>query len=318
MKVDHTVIFLGDHTRRERNGVMEKKAGSGQTVFAGNWSQQTDPIAQKRQQAQKKAMKVVTDAWAGEQKIDTDMEERRQKIKDCRETIGKAKDELREIEKRRGELREAYGVGEDSAEEQELKLLEKEINANKAGSNITLTEEEYEQLAQIKSRGLTEYQQRSLDMKNGGSIYETEISEANRQIVEESAVIRATRIERLKSQTMLKAQQSADEILDSASDEIIGMLIEEAKEHIDEEMEEKKEAAEEKAEKKEEQEERIKEQKETKEEKEAYSEEIADATEFVLGAEDVLSDIQKEIKKIMEEMKLVEEDIKGAAVDTIS
>ena len=66
------------------------------------------------------------------------------------------------------------------------------------------------------------------------------------------------------------------------------MLIDEAKDHMDEKMAEEKEAAEEKAEKEEAEEERIEKQNEKK----------------------------KEIKKIVDEMKLLEEDIKGAAVDT--
>ena len=114
----------------------------------------------------------------------------------------------------------------------------------------------------------------------------------------------------------MKAQETADEILEAASKEIIGMLTEEAKDHVDQELEEKKEAAEEKAEKEEEEKEKIEKAKEEKEQKEEFVEEVADTGEFIVEADNVLKDVQRDIKKVMDEMKLLEEDLKGAAVDT--
>lgn len=288
MKVENTTVFLGDNTRRERNSSVVEEKSSGQNIFAGNLKKQFDPIAGKKQEARKQAMKIVGDAWEGERKIDDDLASRSAKIVKYRETLRKAWDELKEIESRRSELRENYGVEADSEEEENLKLLEKELAAKKIGSGIHLTKEEEEQLAEIKKTGLTEYQKRSLELKENGSQYEQEIEEAEKQIQTENAVIRGTRLERLKSQTMIKAQKSAEDVLEAASEQIVGMLIDEAKDHMDEKMAEEKEAAEEKAEKEEAEEERIEKQNEKK----------------------------KEIKKIVDEMKLLEEDIKGAAVDT--
>lgn len=288
MKVENTTVFLGDNTRRERKSSVVEEKSSGQNIFAGNLKKQFDPIAGKKQEARKQAMKIVGDAWEGERKIDDDLASRSAKIVKYRETLRKAGDELKEIESRRSELRENYGVEADSEEEENLKLLEKELAAKKIGSGIHLTKEEEEQLAEIKKTELTEYQKRSLELKENGSQYEQEIEEAEKQIQTENAVIRGTRLERLKSQTMIKAQKSAEDVLEAASEQIVGMLIDEAKDHMDEKMAEEKEAAEEKAEKEEAEEERIEKQNEKK----------------------------KEIKKIVDEMKLLEEDIKGAAVDT--
>lgn len=319
MKVQNTTIFMGDDTLRAR--CRYEDAGKEQdkkNIFAGGLNKAIDPILQKKQEAQKKAMKVVSDAWAGEREIDDDLALRREKIKQYREDMGKAKDELKEIENRRAQLRDSYGVAEDSQEEQDLKLLEKEIDSKKPETGVQLTKEEYKRLAQIKAEGLSEYQQRSLELKSGGEFYEKEVNEATEKIEAENAAIRGTELERLKSQTMQKAEKSADEIMEAASDQIIGMLIEEAKDHIDEEMEEKKEAAEKAEEKKEEEEERIEERDEKKAEEEQFREQIKTSTEMMIVSEDVMDDVQKEIKKIMDEMKLLEEDIKGAAVDTVS
>jgi len=319
MKVQNTTIFMGDETLRARHGYED--AGEKQdkkNIFAGGLNKAVDPILQKKREAQQKAMKIVGDAWAGERKIDDDLDARRAKIEQCRDRIGKAKDELKEIENSRIQLRERYEVEADSKEEQDLKLLEKEMDSQKPGSDIHLTEEEYKQLEEIKAAGLSEYQQRSLDLKKGGEFYEDELTQATEEMLMENSVIRATELERLKSQSIMKAEKAADEIMEAASDQIIGMLIDESKDHIDEEMEEKKEAAEEAEEKKEEEEEKIEKREEKKDEEEQFREQIKASTELMVSSEDVMDDVQREIKKIMDEMKLLEEDMKGAAVDTVS
>lgn len=316
MKVNQT-IFLGDDTLRARHGHNDPQNESDRkTIFAGGLKKVIDPIQQKKEQAQKQAMKIVGDTWASDRKIDDDLDARREKVRKYKEAISAANDELKEIEKKRAELRESMGIAEDSQEEQDLKLLEKEIDSQKPESDIRLTEEEQERIKQIRANGLTEYQERSLAMKGGGALYETEILEAAQNMRIESATIKSIELERLKSDPMVKAQKAADEVMEQASDQIIGMLMEEAKDHIDEEMEEKKEAAEEAEEKKEEQEERIEKQDEKKEQEEKLREQIKESTELVTKSDDLMDDIQREVKKILDDMKLLEEDLKGAAVDT--
>ena len=73
-------------------------------------------------------------------------------------------------------------------------------------------------------------------------------------------------MDQLKSQDMLKAGDAAEEIQKAASDEIVGMVIADAKEKLDKELEEKKAEAEKKAEEKEEQDERIEKAKEERKE----------------------------------------------------
>lgn len=153
-------------------------------------------------------------------------------------------------------------------------------------------------------------------MKNGGALYETEINEASREMQGENAAIKSIELERLKKDPMVGAQKAKDEILEQASDQIVGMLMEEAKDKIDEEMEEKKDAAEEAEEKKEEEEERAEKQDEKKAKEEQLRDQIKASTELMTKSDELLDDVQKEVKKILDEMKLLEEDLKGAAVDT--
>lgn len=322
MKVHNTTIFMGDNTRRERQNGVTEETSSRKTIFAGNFNKKLDPVAQKKQQARQQAMKIVRDAWSGEQELDADIEERRNKIRDYQSSMADANSKLKEIDENRQAIKDSYGVADDSMEEQDLKLLEKEVDAQQPGSGVQLTEEEEERLEQIKADGLTEYQQRALELKESEKTYEDQLQEAKAGAKAENCTITTMKINRLKSQTMIKASQSADEVLEAASQEIIGMLVDEAKEHIDEEMEEKKEAAEKKAEEEKEEEEKIEKIKEDKADKEEFTEEVAEQIEdmsaYMVEMDNTMGEVQQEIKKIMDEMKLLEEDLKGAAVDTVS
>lgn len=318
MKVKDTAIFMGDTSRAQRHeATTQKKKSGGKTVFAGNLNKNLDPVAEKKKQARKQAMKVIGDAWAADRKVDDDLAERREKIKKYQKALGEANGELNRIEEDRAELRKSYGVDENSQEEKDLQLLVKYEKRKRNPSEVSLTEEENKRLAELDGAPLTEYQQRSLEMFKNGDYYFRQAREAQTGITEESSVIAETRKAMLKSQTMLKAENAADEIMEAASKEIIGMLIDESKEHVDEELEKKVEAAKEKKEKEEEQEERIEKREEEKEKEEQLREQIQDSTQGVLEMEDTMGDVQREIKKILEKQKLLEEDLKGAAVDKL-
>lgn len=316
MKVQNTTIFMGDNTGSAGYGIARDKNGQA-SIFAGNRNEKPDLIAQRQQQAKKQIMKIVGDAWGSDRKLEDSLTESRDRLKSYQETIGEINEEQKQIKEKRQALKDAYNVEDDSQEEQDLRLLEKEIDAKRSGSGVYLTRQEQEQIARIKGKGLTEYQERCLELKERSSFNEEKIADAKKGIEEENVAIFNMKEANLKSQTMIKAEKAADEIKDALKDEIIGMLIDEAKDHIDEEMEEKKEAAEEKAEKEKEEQERIEKQKEEKEEKEAFTEAIADSTSSILEAESTMGEAMREIRKIMNEMKLMEEDLKGAAVDTV-
>lgn len=144
---------------------------------------------------------------------------------------------------------------------------------------------------------------------------EDAIASAQAGIQAENALIRGTRLEKLKHEPMVQASANADKVMEAASKEIVGMLMQEAKDHVDEEMAEKKEAAEKKAEKEKEEEEKLEKAREDKEEKKEFAESVAESAKVVVEADSSMDEVQKEIQKVMEEMKLIEEDLKGAKVD---
>ena len=91
------------------------------------------------------------------------------------------------------------------------------------------------------------------------------------------------------------------------------MIVDEAKEHLDEEQEKKEEEAEAVKEKKEEQEEILEKRKDREDELEELMEDMP--LEDMADLKNAQAEIQQEIQNVVSKMNLVAEDIKGATVD---
>lgn len=273
MQVKNTTIFMGDDTIRSRHAAEKdtKQKGNRKSIDARGIAAVTDPIAAKKARAQKKAMKIMGDAFAGEAKIDDDLSARREKAASLTQEIADRKKEIQELEDTKASLLE-QGYDEDSDEIKQL------------------------------SEGISAYNKQAMDAEN--------------ERTAENAVIRQTKIERLKSNPMGEARDQADAVMDAANDEIMGMLIDEAKEHIDEKQEEEKKKAEAEKEKKQELEQQLEARKEDKKEQEKLTENIVEAAQKLSGSgTDSVAQAQQEIKDMMAKLKLVAEDVKGATVD---
>lgn len=294
-------------------------------------NQNIDPIAQKRAMAQKKAYKVVSDTFATEKKMDDDLKARADRIDQLHAQIAAAKREIQSLDEEEEQLREQYNVDPDSQEQKDLELL-KQYQRFKAHRPNHLSKEEIERAAELEKQGITEYQERVLKKDSYKYSFEDEISKAQGEVYKESATIRATKSERLKHHAMLDAVKEAESILEAANDETIGMLIDEAKDHIDEEQEEELEEAKEKKEEEKEEEEKQEIAKERKEMMEALADpekaeeyqhkhkerealDTAPMTEQLVRMDQVKSDVQQEVADIVTQMKLVVEDVKGIKVD---
>ena len=317
MKVNNTSIFMGDDTLCARHGKQPNSKGISErkSIDASNFHAKLDPIAAKKEEAGKKAMKIVGEAFANERKIDDDLRARNERVKSLQNEKGEAEKMIKEIEDGRAALRDEYNIDENSQEEKDLKLLEKEIRAKMSGSDIQLSKDDIEAINQIKKAGLSEYQQRSLEMIESEVPHENTAYEAGEEIKLENQIISATKIERLKSHAILDVEKQADSIMEEASKEIFGMLIDEAKEHIDEEAEKQEEKAKAEKEKQEEFQERIEAAKEKKKENEELTEDILEGVSENASMASDVSAVQQEIKDMMNKMKLIEDDIKGVAVD---
>lgn len=280
MKVDNNItLFVGGQpgSSLATEGT-EKKQENRKTVFAGDLNQQggsiQDRIEQKKKEAQKQAMKVVGDAFATDRTLDEDMENRAQNAKELVEDRKRLREEIADVDTRMEDLEKAYEAGEISPDD---------------------------------------YKAEKANLREEKTVRDSELSDNERLAMQETATIRGTRLERLKHHAMTNAQEQAEDVLDAARDEIVGMIVDEGKDHVNEETEEREEQAEEIKEEKEEKEEFIEEQKEHREEEEELLESMP--TEEMISLDKIQSDVKQEVQNILDKMKLIAEDIKGAVVD---
>lgn len=143
--------------------------------------------------------------------------------------------------------------------------------------------------------------------------------EAEQQVIGLTQSVTSTRIDRLKSQEMQKAQDAAEEIKEAANQEAVSVLFKDGMEYVKEELEEKLEQAEEVREKKEEKQEKLDEIREERTEQEEYPEQGRKTEpEDVSKNQDcviMMEEAQRAIQKILAENHLTEEDLKGIEID---
>ena len=311
------------------------------TIFAGDLPLHKDSITLRRQQAQKKAMKFVQDAWDMDRKTDQSIAEYEALAQEQKKEILSNRDKIYECRERKENLREGYGVEKDSQEQKDLELLERRHYPNNGEfADVDFTEEERKRLKELEDEPLTEYQQRCLEIDGEEQIFQIREGKAESALEAYNGAVRSIKQERLKFHKMTDAQNDAKKVMDEASKDIQGMVWEETKDHVDETYEEQREEAKEKAEEKEEQEEKIELRKEQKElmearidaaredsheaeetqrdqEKDAREEAalLKDMAEAGLDVAGSGANVKAEIKDLLNKMKLIEADIKGIEVD---
>lgn len=293
-----------NNTNFGTNGIFYagKNGQSGQNPFAvHNANQQVDPIAEKRMEAQKKAMKVVSDAWNTDKEIDKSIAQRREHYQEMLALKNEAQSQINDVNKQIDALKEEYGITED--------MTAKDWPADFKQAYSALKEP----IGELKKQ----------------------IDDADKLMKDDVADIRAITIERLKSNPMLDARKTADAINAAADEEIIGMVMQDAKEHIEEKMEEAQEKAEETAEKKELEEEKLEDIQEAKALQEAMIEQTKEAVDKAkaenrennapeVPLEDLMklaqvnsetNKAQKALNDIKNSMSLLEADLTGIEVD---
>lgn len=335
MNNENKSIFAPDNPIGTTGKRQDKTGKKGSTVYAGGLNLMDDKITQKRMQARKQAAKLVTDQFENDAKIGNDIKKRYERIKELQSEMGAVSDEISYINEEQAKLKDVYGITEDSQEQKDLELLQKDeagetltpeeearlqdmklLEKNRSGGLLTPAEKE-----RLKSlEPLTEYQQRMLDYEDQKQTLTQKKEKLYEGIMNESNAITATKNALLKVPAykgMGGALDNADAIMEAAAKEIMGMLVEEGKEYVDEKLEEVVENAEEKAEEKKEEEEKLEEIKEEKEQNapEAAAEESAETVEKLPELENEQNKVETEIKKIMEEQALLEEDLKGLVVN---
>ena len=327
---DNTQIISGAANTQNKNGNMNSISGAnlkGESL-----------IAQRKGLARKQALKVVSDAFGGEKKLDAQMQGIKDEIKRLQDVINEKRSDTRDNDARLKELQEQYGIDPDSEENKNLSELAFKMNHSKDG----LSDEEMGKLS--------EYQQQALYYVAKNQQNALDIDQAKAQQAGNVQGYADMKRERAKSQDMLKAQDAAEEIMEASNDETVALLTQEMIEHVDEEQEEREEEAKEAAEKKKEE----KKEEAKKLEKEAMQQEMienikehaaesqrtgADAKRAVArreraeaermdaegvqktiiseGAsmEDTQNAVNSEITNILNKLSLLSNDVKGSAID---
>ena len=322
-----------DQADKTEDGKSTKKDKS--KVFAGDLNLIDDPVTKKRKEAQQKALKVVKDAWDIDRSIDEDIRERRDHYDKMKTLYSEAQDEVLKINDQKKALREQHMVEPDSQEQKDLELLEKRQVCMSGKFNIELTEEEWKRCEEIDKAGLTNYQEQALELNKRSIHFREELKEAQKGMKEDVAKIKAIRLERLKSDPMVEAEKNADQIMENASKEIIGLLKQEAIDNMDEKQQEAEEKAKDTKEEKKEEEKKLEEQKLEREKQEAMMMQTKEAArkvraqqkrveasdvdmgEIVTLARDYRQpeNVSQTLNEIKNNMKLLEADLKGIQVD---
>lgn len=323
-KAESAAIVRGPSKKEERK-----------TIFAGDLN--LDPIAQKRKQAQQKAMKIMEDAWAQDRSVADSIAKREDHYAKLQDEVKKLREEIERLDEKEAGLMEEYGIDPDSQEQKDLELLKKQQDVNKGLlPRNSMTDEDKARLKELDQIPRTEYQKRALDIHDEKGVFLVNKEDYEKQMKDDMANVRAIKQEALKHNPMVNAQKEMADIYEQASKEIIGMIRQDGVEHLDEVQEENEEKAEETKEKEKEQEEEIAEKKEARAIEEALRTGTEEAIEKAKAIHrqneantdveldsaidydkisDASGDVNKSLDEIKNSMNLLEADLKGIQVD---
>lgn len=297
-------LLQADNKQQNRTHI-EKKS-----VDARELNLQQDTVLSKQIQAQKKALKHILDAFGVEQGISNSIHEHSKKAEELMEEANMNLSEAKRLEGLKSDLKKTYDIADDSAEQKDLELLEKQERIDRRESNEVLSVEEKKRLSEMGP--LTEYQTAAFEYEKAILEFNSRAKDAIENAINKNRVAEALKIEQGKLHVQVDAQKTADDIMEQASKEILGMLLDEAKDHVDDKIEENKEEAEKLAEKEAEKE-------KLKEKNEPANEAVIGQTVGQLGniaeADGVKNKIQEEIRNLVAKQKMLEEDVKGLEVD---
>ena len=307
-------------------------------AVSGATLNENSPLSQRQSLAKKQALKVVSDAFGGEKKLDAQMQGIKDEIKRLQDDINEKSADTRNNDAKLKELQEEYGIDSESAENKALDQLAFRMRS----PDNQPSDEELSKLS--------EYQQKALYYVAANQQNSLDIDHAKAMQMGNVQGYADMKSERAKSQDMLKAQDAAEDILEASNADTIAQLTQDAVDHVDEEQKEREEEARETAEKKKEE----KKEEAKKLEKEAMQQEMienikenaagvsqeadtkramarreraeadsigAENTQKIVisgdeSIEDTQNAVNSEITNILNKLSLLANDVKGSTVDS--
>lgn len=306
--------------KKSKNDKNETSTNSGMTINGSELNLGNESIEEKKKKAQKMAMELMENAFKCDNDIDKEIEACNKRAELHKKENAEYSMLLSDIHDEEENLKEIYQINSDSEEQTDLDLLIKERDSIRHPDDVKLTLEDKANLAKIKKKPLTEYQDKMLLLDSEKFELNQKIDENKENIRKEYGTARGIELERLKSHDMVDARKKGDEVVKAANKEVIGTIIDEAKKEVDDKYEDEKQKAEDKAQEEEIIEERIEKSKEQSKEDEEKLEKIYELKQDVLelsknNNRDKSNDMKKSLDLIVAELQLSQEDLKGAAVD---
>ncbi len=233
---------------------------------------------------------------------------------------------------------EAYGADRDFDKQVgKIKDLAKEMKIEKAAAQEDKKAAEEAIEAIKKEANLTEYQSRMLEAGEQLDTAQKRIDEADAALVATRQSLTDAAQEKNKNHAMMDAQNEAEAIMDAAEKSVVGMVMNDAKDKIDEKAREEQEKAEEKKEEEEKQEKIEAERAEKKAIQEALAEGSKEAVQEareqsrqrgnddleltdVLGSDPTqrienAGNVNAALDELKNKMALIDADLKGIKID---
>lgn len=282
---------------------------------------QTDKIEQERDKARRMAMELINSAWDSDAQMESVIDEHRKQKDIISEERTEITDKLGDIAKERKLYEETLAADDDGQEKADLELLRRESEADKNPFlKDSFTDEERERLSKLHEEGLTEYQTHMLRLDSIEDEYNERLDKNNKELEQETRMVRGLELEQLKQHDMVDARKSAQSVLDNANKEITGLIAEEGLDKVEEENEENEKTEKRQEEEAEKIKERIEKSKNNRHEDDNMDEivklnsELNSARKTGSGAENI-NDVQKSLDLVVAQMQLTSEDIKGLVFD---
>lgn len=237
MRIGNQVAAAKGAARREEPG----RKRPAKTVYAGDVQNSLglrDRIEQKQGMARNRADKIIRDTWRGDKKLDRELEQLDRYTLELRETIRERMVSIHDAAGQKEELRKIYGISDE-----DMDILNRRGSALLGGE--PLTEEEEARYEDIAGQGwYREYRQRVRELDTAVAEEWKAIGQAKRKVYTYGKIAKAIHQERLKVHPMLDAQKKAQEVVDAAVEDVLGMAVDDAKEKMDRQQEEREEEAE--------------------------------------------------------------------------
>ncbi|MCI8860542.1 MAG: hypothetical protein HFI71_13690 [Lachnospiraceae bacterium] len=315
---------INDTDNLKQGTVQKQTANKGKSIFAGRIPVATKAdslVQEKRKSVQKQAMRLVSDAWGKDQRASQKIDDKRQLRQTMLSRIEETKERLKEFDDAKARLQEQYEIDPESQEQKDLELLEKYQDYLKGLGTSDFSEEEVDRLEELQYMPRTQYQVDVLKLNEEAGQEKKNIQKMDWQEKALKQSIANDKIEQVKSQDMLNANEAKEQIMDAASKDIMNLLVQESKDNMDEKVEEEQEKAEQAEEKQEEQQERIDKTKENRKDQqeiiegELKSDKLEMEASFKQQSTGEMEHAQKNIQKILKENNLINEDLKGIEID---